>query len=100
MRMRAALAAALALAPLVAAAQDPAAGRNLAASCAICHGSAGRSVAPEVASLAGAPREQLVERMKAFRDGTRPATVMHQLAKGYTDAQIERMADYFAAQGR
>jgi cytochrome c553 len=35
--------------------------------------------------------------MKAFKDGTRPATVMHQLAKGYTDQQIEQLAAYFAA---
>ena len=30
--------------------------------------------------------------------GARPATVMHQLAKGYSDAQIEVIAAYFAAQ--
>jgi cytochrome c553 len=38
--------------------------------------------------------------MKAFRDGTRPATIMHQLAKGYSDEQIELMAEYFARQSR
>jgi len=36
--------------------------------------------------------------MKAFKSGARPATVMHQLAKGYSDAQIEVIAAYFAAQ--
>ena len=36
--------------------------------------------------------------MRAFRDGKRPATVMHQLAKGYSDAQIDALAGYFAAQ--
>jgi cytochrome c553 len=36
--------------------------------------------------------------MKAFRDGTRPATVMHQLAKGYSEAQIDAIAEYFSAQ--
>ena len=50
----------------------------------------------EVASLAGLPRAQLLSQMKAFKDGTRPATVMHQIAKGYTDRQIEQLADYFA----
>jgi cytochrome c553 len=34
--------------------------------------------------------------MRAFRDGSRPATVMHQIAKGYSDQQIELIADYFA----
>jgi cytochrome c553 len=38
--------------------------------------------------------------MRAFRDGKRPATVMHQIAKGYSDAQIEAMASWFAAQPR
>jgi sulfide dehydrogenase cytochrome subunit len=36
--------------------------------------------------------------LKAFKAGTRPATVMHQLSKGYSDAQIEQIAAYFAAQ--
>jgi sulfide dehydrogenase cytochrome subunit len=35
--------------------------------------------------------------MRDFRDGKRPATVMHQQAKGYTDAQFELLAAYFAA---
>ena len=38
--------------------------------------------------------------MKAFKEGTRPATVMHQLSKGITDEQIDRIADYFAATKR
>ena len=48
--------------------------------------------------LAGMPASYIVEQMKAFKAGTRPATVMHQLAKGYNDAQIEAIAGYFAAQ--
>jgi cytochrome c553 len=38
--------------------------------------------------------------MQAFRSGSRPATVMHQISKGYTDAQVQSVADYFAAQSR
>jgi cytochrome c553 len=91
------LAMALAMLPLGAAAQETAA-RSLAASCAACHGSEGRSVSKEVIALAGLPKEHIVSQMKAFRDGARPATVMHQLAKGYTDAQIDLVASYFAAQ--
>ena len=98
MRIRFALAAALSLAPFAAFPQDAAPGRNLAASCAICHGTEGRSATREAIALAGLPREHLVEQMKAFRDGKRPATVMHQIAKGYNDAQIGLLADYFAAQ--
>jgi len=36
--------------------------------------------------------------MLAFKSGTRPATIMHQLAKGYTDEQIRLLATYFASQ--
>ena len=89
-------AAALAAAPLAAAAQDSPAARSLAATCASCHGTEGRSATKEVASLAGLPREHIAGQMKAFRDGSRPATVMHQIAKGYSDQQIELIADYFA----
>jgi cytochrome c553 len=39
-----------------------------------------------------------VEQLTAFREGKRPATIMHQLVKGYTPAQIDAIAAYFAAQ--
>ncbi len=90
------IAAALATAPLVASAQDSPAARSLAATCANCHGTDGRSVATEVSPLAGVPKQELLDKLKAFRDGTRPATVMPQLAKGYSDAQLELVADYFS----
>jgi len=80
-------------------AQD-AASRNLAASCAICHGTEGRAVTKDVVSLAGRPRDEIASQMRAFRDGNRPVTVMHQIAKGYTDAQIDALAAWFAAQKR
>jgi cytochrome c553 len=73
--------------------------RSLAATCASCHGTAGRAVdAPAVPGLAGLPAAYMVEQMTAFKAGTRTATVMHQIAKGYSDAQIAQLAAYFAAQ--
>jgi len=94
------VAAALALATAVAHAQENSVARGLAATCANCHGTAGGSVTAEVVSLAGLPKEHIVSQMKAFRDGMRPATVMQQLAKGYSDAQIELIADYFSRRPR
>jgi cytochrome subunit of sulfide dehydrogenase len=90
------LAAALAALPLPLQAQGNQSGRTLAATCAQCHGTDGRSVSKEVIPLAGLPREHIVSQMKAFKEGKRPGTIMHQLAKGYTDPQIELIADYFA----
>jgi len=96
--MRTLLLAALALAALSASAQDTG-GRNLAAPCAICHGTEGRPVKDSpVIPLAGLPQDHIATQMRAFRDGKRPATVMHQLAKGYSDAQIDAIAAWFAAQ--
>jgi cytochrome subunit of sulfide dehydrogenase len=77
-------------------AADSAAGRLVAATCATCHGTDGRSRGA-VPSLAGRNRDELVRLMREFRDGTRPSTVMQQLAKGYTDAELEAAAAYFAA---
>jgi cytochrome c553 len=97
--MTALLAAApLAAAPLAAQSQTPApTGRDLAAACAICHGTNGVS-AGITATLAGQPREALVRSMSELRDGKRPATIMHQIGKGYSDAQIDALAAFFAAQ--
>ena len=74
--------------------------RNLAAPCAICHGTEGRSPSKDLVPLAGLPSAYIVRQMVDFRDGKRPATVMHQIAKGYTDPQINALAAWFAAQKR
>lgn len=93
--LHAALAAAV-LAVLPAQAEDKIA-RSLAATCTGCHGTNGVS-AGGMPALAGADKQRTITLMKEFRDGKRPATVMHQHAKGYTDAQIEAIAGWFAAQ--
>ena len=95
--MKRILIAAFACAPLGATAQDNPAARTLAATCASCHGPEGRSATKEVASLAGLPRDYIVSTMKAFQEGRRPATVMHQIAKGYSDEQLGLIAEYFSA---
>ncbi len=75
-------------------AQQPA---YLAANCANCHGTDGRS-AGGIPPLAGLEPALFIERMNTFKSGTRPATVMHQIAKGYTDEQIAVLARYFSRQ--
>jgi cytochrome c553 len=83
--------------PAAAQGSDSNLGRNLAATCANCHGTNGNS-AGEVEPLAGKPKDELVRKMQEFKSGAKPATVMHQLAKGYTDDQIQVMAAWFSAQ--
>jgi cytochrome c553 len=96
--IRSALLVALLAAAGVAQAQsDPNLGRNLAATCANCHGTDGVSVGGNE-SLAGVPRAELLQKLNDFKTGKKPATIMHQLTKGYTDAQLELVATWFAAQ--
>ena len=71
---------------------------SMATACAMCHGSGGMPAAGStVAPLAGRPAQGTVDAMKAFKEGKRDATIMHQIAKGYSDAEIAAIAAYFAA---
>ena len=73
--------------------------RSMASSCAMCHGTGGRAAAgSSVAGLAGRPAESIVAAMRDFKEGKRQATIMHQLAKGYSDAEIAALAAHFAKQ--
>lgn len=78
-------------------AKDPNLARNLAATCAGCHGTNGKSLGG-MKSLAGEPKEKLLQKLADFRSGEKPASVMHQITKGYTDEQLDMIAAYFAAQ--
>lgn len=77
--------------------QDTLLARNLAATCANCHGTDGRAVG-EMKPLAGMPADEIVRKVGEFRSGVQPATIMHQISKGYTEEQIKLVAGYFAAQ--
>ena len=90
-------AAAVFTSPASAQSTDPNLARNLAAACANCHGTNGVSQ-QGMANLAGREKAYLVQQMQDFKAGKRPATVMHQLAKGYADEQIDALAAYFSAQ--
>ena len=77
---------------------DPNLGRNIAATCANCHGTNGVTQGGGLPSLAGQSKDELVRKMQDFKSGRAPSTIMTQLAKGYTDEQIELAASFFAAQ--
>jgi sulfide dehydrogenase cytochrome subunit len=98
-RTRTALALAALALPLAALAQAPDAlhVRSWAAACANCHGTNGNAQ-PGMIALAGMSQSDVVQKMQDFKNGKRPATVMHQIAKGYSDEQISAIAGYFAGQ--
>ena len=87
------------LATTAAQAADPNLGRNLAATCANCHGTNGKAVAGSgTGSLAGENKANMLQKLTDFRNGDRPSTIMQQIAKGYSEAQLTLIANYFAAQ--
>ncbi|ENO81651.1 c-type cytochrome [Thauera mechernichensis] len=100
MQLRIAIAA-LGLAGLVGTAQaqdaDPHLARNLAATCANCHGTNGNAQ-KGMASLAGESAEKIMKKLAEFRSGDAPATIMHQIVKGYTEEQLALISEWFAAQ--
>ena len=80
-------------------AADPNLGRNLAATCANCHGTNGNAVKGSgIDALAGMPKDKTLQKLADFKSGDKPASIMHQIAKGYTEEQLDLIATYFAAQ--
>jgi cytochrome c553 len=68
-----------------------------ASSCSGCH-AANPGVDTPVPGLAGRDTAELVAQMQAFRTGQRPATVMDEIAKGFTDAEVQAIAAWYAEQ--
>jgi cytochrome subunit of sulfide dehydrogenase len=71
---------------------------RLAATCAACHGTNGATVGSTLPRLAGQGKDVLLAKLHAYKDGSAQATIMTQIAKGYTDEQLEQLAAWFAAQ--
>ncbi|ACB36025.1 putative cytochrome c [Leptothrix cholodnii SP-6] len=72
--------------------------RALAATCAQCHGTEGQAVEGQaMVRLAGLPENYILTQLMAFRSGQRPATIMHQITKGYSPEQLESLAKFFSS---
>lgn len=89
--------AALAMAAPWAMAQDMVLARNLAATCANCHGTNG-AARGDMKPIAGMPADKLIAMIADYKNGNQPATIMHQISKGYSDEQIRLIAAFFALQ--
>ena len=68
-----------------------------ASSCSGCH-VLGAKVDTAVPGLAGRSAAELASEMQAFKSGQKPGTVMGRIAKGFSEAEIQAIADWFAAQ--
>lgn len=79
--------------------QNPiASGEAMAMQCAPCHGTNGQEFLEAMPPLAGMKAENFTKMMIAYREGTRPAIVMDRVARGFTDAEIKAMAEWFEKQ--
>jgi cytochrome c553 len=78
-------------------AQENLLARNLAATCANCHGTNGQARG-DMKPLAGVSAEKILAALADFKSGAQPSTIMGQIAKGYTDDQAKLIAAFFAAQ--
>ncbi len=68
--------------------------QSLAATCANCHGTNGKGLPNQsIPLISQLSSEELLAQLLAYKSGTRPGTLMPQLAKGYTDAQLESIAN-------
>ena len=67
----------------------------IAFNCFNCHGHNGASqgAAPP---LKGLPAKYLQQTLKDYKQDKRPGTIMPRIAKGYTEAEINAVAEYFA----
>ena len=72
-------------------------GVMLSNSCAACHGTDGKSPGA-IPSINGKSSQVISQALHDFREGKRPATVMGRHATGYTDDEIQFIADYFSSQ--
>ena len=67
---------------------------GLVATCANCHGTDGRGVVDGGMPLINNhTSEQILTQLKAFKSGALEGTIMPQLAKGYSDEQLETIAN-------
>lgn len=66
--------------------------------CAACHGADGKATQPVYPHLAGQYASYLEQALREYRAGTRKNPLMGPQAASLTDADIEQLAAYYAAQ--
>ncbi|MCB1756644.1 MAG: cytochrome c [Gammaproteobacteria bacterium] len=78
---------------------DIEAGKQVATTiCAACHGADGNSELPANPKLAGQYESYLLQALKDYRSGKRQNPIMSGFAASLSDADVENVAAYFAAQ--
>ena len=70
---------------------------NLALPCYGCHGPEGNSSNGSIPSIAGLNKNYFIQTFKEYKNKTRENYLMHIIAKGYSEIQIEKLAIFFSA---
>lgn len=73
-------------------------GRTKAQACIACHGADGNSPIPTIPSLAGQPRQFIVQSLYMFREGIRKNDLMSPFTAKLTNADLNDLAQFFNAQ--
>lgn len=68
--------------------------RSWAYSCATCHGTT-RSAVQGIPTLAGMPADDIVKAMLAYASGERPGVLKGQIARGYDEAVLRRIGQWY-----
>lgn len=71
----------------------------LASNCFNCHGTNGASVGV-IDELDSMSAKRMGKKMREFRSGAKASTIMNRIAKGYSDAEIDAIANYIQAQNK
>ncbi|SKA11184.1 Cytochrome c553 [Enhydrobacter aerosaccus] len=66
-------------------------------SCTSCHARSPAS-GTSLPVVAGRPAAEIGGIMREFKSGARPATVMGRIARGFSDAETDAIAEWFAKQ--
>lgn len=71
-------------------------GKMMGDACAACHGTHGKSYNEYMPQLAGIEKSRFIRAMQDYREDKRVSVIMNRVAKGYNDAEIAALADYFS----
>jgi len=82
--------------PAWAQAEPIATGKMMGDACAACHGTQGKSYDEYMPQLAGIDKKRFIKAMQDYRDDKRQSVIMNRVAKGYTDAEITAIAEYYS----
>jgi sulfide dehydrogenase cytochrome subunit len=75
-------------------------GRTIGSACFGCHGAAGANETSIPPVIVGVPAPYIATALREFRDGSRTATIMDRIARGFTDREIDAVAGYIAGLAR